>query len=117
MQLLIYVIHAFRHVLPLISGTMARLSHAGAYQTKDLWLAMEEAANIKAMILEQWNTLELDVVIAPGFPFEAPPLDFPTKLSSAAPCTGAYNVINLPVGSLPVIRKSKEDQVHCLKLL
>ena len=99
-------------MLRLVSGTMARLSPAGAYQTKDLWLALEEAVNIKSGILDMWNQLELDVVLAPGFPFEAPPLDFPTKLSSAAPCTGAYNVMNLPVGTLPVIRKTKEEQVR-----
>lgn len=90
---------------------MSRLSSAGAIQTKDLWLALEEVAKIKTDILDQWTSLDLDVVIAPGFPFEAPPLDFPTKLSSAAPCTGAYNVLNFPVGAMPVITKSNEDQV------
>ena len=90
---------------------MAKLSPAGAHQTKDLWLAMEEVVNIKTRILEQWTALGLDVILGPGFAFEAPPLSYPTKLSAAAPVTGAYNVLNLPVGSLPVIRKTKEDQV------
>ena len=42
----------------------------------------------------------------------APPLNHPARLVPAVNFTAVYNVLNLPVGSLPITRYTKEDEVN-----
>ena len=48
----------------------------------------------------------------------APPLSHPARLVPAVNFTAVYNVLNLPVGSIPITKYSKEDEVsHLLSKL
>ena len=44
----------------------------------------------------------------------APPLSHPARLDPAVNFTAVYYVLNLPVGSLPITRYTKEDMVTIL---
>ena len=44
----------------------------------------------------------------------APPLNHPARLDPAVNSTAVYYVLNLPVGSLPITRYTKEDMVTIL---
>ena len=41
----------------------------------------------------------------------APPLSHPARLVPAVNFTAVYNVLNLPVGSIPITKYTKEDEV------
>ena len=85
---------------------------AGCTYTKDLWVSMEQVRDIRNEILSAWNSQNLDVVLAPGFAYLAPPQSYPARLGAVASVTGAYNVLNFPVGAMPMIRKTEQDQVR-----
>ena len=59
---------------------------------------------------------EIDVIIAPGFTFPAPPVKHPARLVPAVSYTAAYNVLDFPVGSVPITRVIPQDEV-CQYLL
>ena len=54
---------------------------------------------------------EIDVIIAPGFTFPAPPVKHPARLVPAVSYTAAYNVLDFPVGSVPITRVIPQDEV------
>jgi hypothetical protein len=56
------------------------------------------------------------VIIAPGFTFPAPPVKHPARLVPAVSYTAAYNVLDFPVGSVPITRVIPQDEV-CQYLL
>ena len=101
-----------RWLFGLQSPMLGRLVKAGCGQTKDLWRSLEQANNIRNEILSAWTSKDLDVVLAPGFAYLAPHHTLPARLGAAAPVTAAYNVLNFPVGALPMIRKTMQDQVR-----
>ena len=63
-------------------------------------------------ILTTWQNQNIDVVIAPGFAFPAPPVKHPARLVPAVAYTAAYNVVNFPAGTVPVTRVTSEDEVN-----
>merc|ERR1712110_1091184 len=101
-------------IFDVISPSMARLADCAYHFTGDLWLGIKEAEDRKEKILNAWNEAGIDIVIAPGFTFPAPPLNHPARLVPAVNFTAVYNVLNLPVGSLPITRYTKEDVVTIL---
>ena len=54
-------------------------------------------------LLADWKLNNIDVVIAPGFTMPATKLGHAGWLHCAMSYTAAYNVLNFPVGSVPVI--------------
>ena len=62
-------------------------------------------------ILTTWQNQNIDVVIAPGFAFPAPPVKHPARLVPAVSYTAAYNVVDFPAGTVPVTRVIPEDEV------
>ena len=81
------------------------------FRTKDLWKSVEKLEGLTVEILSLWQQKEIDVIIAPGFAFPASPLKHPTRLVPAASYTVAYNVLDFPVGSLPITRVIPQDEV------
>ena len=57
-------------------------------------------------ILSDWRGHNIDAVIAPGFAMPAVKLNYPAWLLGAITYTSAYNLLNFPVGSVPVIAVS-----------
>ena len=78
---------------------------------KDLWISLDETIMLTNQFLDQWNEMELDVVIAPGYACPAPGESDPAKFRSSAVYTAMYNVLNFPVGAVPVTRENQQDQV------
>ena len=72
---------------------------------------MEKVDNIVEEILTLWQQKGLDVIIAPGFAFPAPPYKHPARLVPAVSYTASYNVLDFPVGSVPVTRVIPQDEV------
>ena len=93
---------------------LGRLALAGCTLTKDLWISMEQVRDIRNLILSAWTCKGLDAVLAPGFAFLAPPHNYPSRLGVVAPVAGAYNVLNFPVGAMPMVNKTRFDQVRWL---
>jgi hypothetical protein len=75
-------------------------------------LSAKRQNDLTAKIMKEWVSMDIDVVIGPGFPFFAPPIDYPTAFLAAIPCVGAFNCMDLPVGTVPVTNESGEDQVQ-----
>ena len=82
----------------------------GLQQTKDLWKSIENLEALTVDILSLWQQKEIDVIIAPGFAFPAPPVKHPARLLPALSYTAAYNVLDFPVGSLPITRAIPQDE-------
>ncbi len=80
-------------------------------RTKDLWRSFAKLDNLRNNIIEAWLSQNIDVVIAPGFVFPAPPIKNPARLVPAISYTCAYNMIDFPAGSMPVTRVIKQDEV------
>ncbi|CAK5068579.1 unnamed protein product [Meloidogyne enterolobii] len=58
---------------------------------------------------EQWLASNLDLLIVPAFSFPAIPYDACSDLAAAAFETGLYNMLDYPVGCLPVDKVTSED--------
>ena len=80
-------------------------------RTKDLWKSVEKLGNIADEILTLWQQKGIDVIIAPGFVFPAPPCKHPARLVPCVSYTAAYNVLDFPVGSVPITRVNPQDEV------
>ena len=81
------------------------------FRTKDVWKSVEKLEGLTVDILSLWQQKEIDVIIAPGFVFPAPPVKHPARLVPAVSYTAAYNVLDFPVGSLPITRVIPQDEV------
>ena len=86
------------------------------FRTKDLWKSVEKLDGLAVEVLSLWQQKEIDVIIAPGFTFPAPPVKHPARLVPALSYTAAYNVLDFPVGSVPITRVIPQDEV-CQYLL
>ena len=62
-------------------------------------------------VLSLWQQKGIDVIIAPGFVFPAPPVKHPARLVPCVSYTAAYNVLDFPVGSVPITRVIPQDEV------
>ncbi len=82
------------------------------YIQKDLWVSAKELSDLAASISAAWVSQDIDVVIGPGFPFVAPPINYPAAYLAAVPCVGVYNCLDFPVGSVPVTNENAEDQAR-----
>lgn len=77
---------------------------------------MERLDNVIDEILTLWQAKGIDVIIAPGFVFPAPPVKHPARLIPAVSYTASYNVLDFPVGSVPVSRVIAQDEVRFSEL-
>jgi hypothetical protein len=67
-----------------------------------LWQLNVERTELIRDILVDWDKSGVDVVIAPGFCMPAQPIGYPGWLQAGSSYTCIYNMLNFPVGSLPV---------------
>ena len=82
------------------------------FSSKDLSISLRRLDEITHEILTTWQNQNIDVVIAPGFAFPAPPVKHPARLVPAVSYTAAYNIVDFPAGTVPVTRVMPEDEVH-----
>ena len=74
--------------------------------SRESWKLMEMKAKrleVAEALLADWRGHNIDVVIAPGFAIPAVKLGYAGWLLGAITYTSAYNLLNFPVGSVPVI--------------
>ena len=82
-----------------------------AFRSKDLWKSLEKLDNVTHEVLAAWQAQGVDVIVAPGFAFPAPPVNHPARLVPAVSYTAAYNVLDFPAGSVPITKVIPEDEV------
>ena len=72
---------------------------------RESWKVMELKAKrleVVEAVIADWRSHNIDAVISPGFAMPALKLGYPAWLLCAITYTSAYNLLNFPVGSLPV---------------
>ncbi|KAK2858264.1 hypothetical protein Q7C36_006183 [Tachysurus vachellii] len=90
---------------------MAAAIHSicGVSSVADLWKQHSEAEGYIQETLAQWEKLELDVLLCPMLG-PAYNFNYTGKQSSALTYTALYNVLNFPVGVVPVTEVTDEDE-------
>ncbi|XP_023344205.1 fatty acid amide hydrolase 1 [Eurytemora carolleeae] len=66
----------------LVSQKLKLLWDAGPIKTKDLWLVNGSKDRLITEFVSDWNNHDFDIVICPGFPFPAPPPQYPSRILS-----------------------------------
>jgi len=100
----------FKYFFDLTSPSMAKVAAAGLNNAAHLMKGLEECEARREAHLRAWVEAEIDVVIAPGFTTQAQPLKDPARLVPATCFTSVYNVIDFPVGTVPVDVVTQTDQ-------
>ncbi|MCI4375047.1 hypothetical protein PGIGA_G00104520 [Pangasianodon gigas] len=90
---------------------MAAFVHAtcGVDSPADLWKQHKEAGDYIHEMLAEWRKLELDVLLCPMLG-PAYSFNYTGKLFSALSYVALYNVLNFPVGVVPVTEVTAEDE-------
>ncbi|GAA6086240.1 vitamin D3 hydroxylase-associated protein-like [Tachysurus ichikawai] len=90
---------------------MAAAIHSicGVSSVADLWKQHTEVEDYIQEILAQWEKLELDVLLCPMLG-PAYNFNYTGKQTSALTYTALYNVLNFPVGVVPVTEVTDEDE-------
>uniref|UniRef100_T1J1L1 fatty acid amide hydrolase n=1 Tax=Strigamia maritima TaxID=126957 RepID=T1J1L1_STRMM len=78
----------------------------------ELWKLMNSRKKYLALFISMWKEEQLDVVLAPGFSFPAPPHKYPEKLLPSCFVTVLYNLLNFPAGVVPVTTETEQDQAE-----
>ena len=79
-------------------------------RTTELWKSLAALDTITHEVLTAWQQKGIDVIIAPGFAFPAPPVKHPARLIPAVSYTAGYNVLDFPVGTVPITRVLPQDE-------
>ncbi|GAA6101530.1 fatty-acid amide hydrolase 1 isoform X1 [Tachysurus ichikawai] len=75
----------------------------------DLWKQQSAIENYIHKVIEEWNNLELDVLICPIL---GPALNYTYsgRLTSGTSYTALYNLLNFPAGVIPITKVTAEDE-------
>uniref|UniRef100_A0A6I8PYC5 Fatty-acid amide hydrolase 1 n=1 Tax=Xenopus tropicalis TaxID=8364 RepID=A0A6I8PYC5_XENTR len=76
---------------------------------KDLWKHHLEVEAYRQEFISQWKKLEIDAVLCPILS-PALTIGYPGKLSTAVSYTILYNLVDFPVGVVPVTTVTKDDE-------
>ena len=86
-----------------MSETLGRmLLFPSSMSAFDVWQLNIQRLNLLRDIFEDWAHAKVDVIIAPGFGVPALPIGYPGWLQCTSSYTSVYNILNFPVGSMPV---------------
>ncbi|XP_062852597.1 fatty-acid amide hydrolase 1 [Trichomycterus rosablanca] len=96
-----------RPIYPRMSS--AAWATCGVSSVGDLWKQHKDVEDYTSEMIAEWKKLELDVLL---YPMLGPAYNhnYTGKLNSALSCTALYNVLNFPVGSVPVTEVTVEDE-------
>ncbi|XP_027002568.2 fatty-acid amide hydrolase 1 isoform X2 [Tachysurus fulvidraco] len=98
------------HIASLVDST------CGVSSVADLWKQQSTIENYINKVIEEWNNLELDVLICPIL---GPALNYTYsgRLTSGTSYTALYNLLNFPAGVIPItkVTAEDEDQLRCYK--
>ncbi|CAK5041505.1 unnamed protein product [Meloidogyne enterolobii] len=93
-------------IFDIFSPQLAILMRAYVRTPNDVRQSQEQ---LDEYFTEQWLASDLDLLIVPAFSFPAIPYDACSDLAAAAFETGLYNMLDYPVGCLPVDKVTSED--------
>uniref|UniRef100_A0A915P933 Amidase domain-containing protein n=1 Tax=Meloidogyne floridensis TaxID=298350 RepID=A0A915P933_9BILA len=88
---------------------LAILMRAYVRTPNDVRQSQEQLDEYVQKFTEQWLASNLDLLIVPAFAFPAIPYDACSDLAAAVFETGLYNMLDYPVGCLPVDKVTSED--------
>ncbi|KAM4722933.1 vitamin D3 hydroxylase-associated protein-like [Rhinophrynus dorsalis] len=94
-------------IFPRLSKVLHNIK--GVRSVKDLWKHHLDVKAYRQEFLAQWKNLELDAVLCPILG-PALTIGYPGKLSTAVSYTILYNVVDFPVGVVPVTTVTREDE-------
>ncbi|XP_060061937.1 fatty-acid amide hydrolase 1 isoform X5 [Erinaceus europaeus] len=97
----------FREENPRLSKTLEELRGVGT--PKKLWEQHSKVEKYQHEFIAKWRSLDLDVLLAPALD-PAFYISYPAKASESMSYMGLYNLLNFPVGVLPVTRVTVEDE-------
>ena len=83
----------------------------GYVKTVDMWKSMMRLDDVIEDFVNVWAAENLDIVLCPGFTYPAPPTENPGRLVPAISYPCVFNVIDFPVGTVPITRVNDQDQV------
>ncbi|XP_060061935.1 fatty-acid amide hydrolase 1 isoform X3 [Erinaceus europaeus] len=95
------------HENPRLSKTLEELRGVGT--PKKLWEQHSKVEKYQHEFIAKWRSLDLDVLLAPALD-PAFYISYPAKASESMSYMGLYNLLNFPVGVLPVTRVTVEDE-------
>ena len=123
-----WVLKPFFH---LTSKVMANVATRGHRKTAEMWRSFIKMDDLIVAIIRELNEKNIDALICPGFAYPgnlatnfdddrtnvdliltAPPLTNPARLVPCVSYTAAYNVLDFPVGTVPVSKVIQKDQVR-----
>ncbi|XP_017335046.1 fatty-acid amide hydrolase 1 isoform X3 [Ictalurus punctatus] len=84
-------------------------SICGVSSVADLWEQQSDIENYIHEVIEQWKKLELDVLLCPMLG-PALNLTYSGRLTSGVSYTALYNLLNFPVGVIPITKVTAEDE-------
>ncbi|XP_060061934.1 fatty-acid amide hydrolase 1 isoform X2 [Erinaceus europaeus] len=96
-----------KHTNPRLSKTLEELRGVGT--PKKLWEQHSKVEKYQHEFIAKWRSLDLDVLLAPALD-PAFYISYPAKASESMSYMGLYNLLNFPVGVLPVTRVTVEDE-------
>ncbi|OCT82705.1 hypothetical protein XELAEV_18025235mg [Xenopus laevis] len=102
-----FVSFIVKPVFPRLSKLLQNIK--GISSVKDLWKHHLEVEAYRQEFIAQWKKLELDAVLCPILS-PALTIGYPGKLSTAVSYTILYNLLDFPVGVVPVTTVTKEDE-------
>ncbi|CAH1776226.1 unnamed protein product [Owenia fusiformis] len=106
-RFLVFILH---YLMPSLSTGLKAI--AGCDSAYDFWNLAVAAEDYRKMVIEDWQSHDLDAVISPGFGCPAIPLKTPALATSAVSYTTIFNVLNFPAGSLPVTKVNAADTAN-----
>ncbi|XP_040264432.1 vitamin D3 hydroxylase-associated protein-like isoform X1 [Bufo bufo] len=98
-----------RPVFPRIANHVE--AHCGCSSVKDLWKHYTAIKKYRCDFISEWRKLGLDALLCPMLS-PAFNVGHPGKLFAGFGFTMLFNVLNLPVGVLPVTRVTAEDEAE-----
>ncbi|CAG0893200.1 unnamed protein product [Darwinula stevensoni] len=78
--------------------------------SRDLWQGAKEKDDYVRLVVQEWKAEGLDACILPAFPTPAQPHSYPSQLLSATSYTAIFNLLDFPVGVVPVTKEMEADQ-------
>lgn len=96
-------------IIDLFCPQLAIAMRAYVRTTNDVRQSQEQLDEYVQKFTEQWMAADLDLLIVPAFAFPAIPYYACSDLSTAAFETGLYNMLDYPVGCLPVDKVTSDD--------
>ncbi|KAI0242444.1 Fatty-acid amide hydrolase 1, partial [Lamellibrachia satsuma] len=102
--------HIIRQIYPQLAVILkASLGESSVFE---YWNLVTETERMRTRVMKEWQSLDLDAVICPGFGFPALPLEAIVDALGATTYTSMYNLLNFTAGSLPVTKVTEEDLLN-----